>query len=175
VVAVDRSARPARSAPRAPAGPAWRRWNLVALTALTSYSTAIGWQAQRVSYPLYGAVGVDDFPAYHRRYDRAIPLVVVAPGFATFLAGAAFPWTRPGEVPARAAAVVSAGGVTALLATVLWAIPRHDRLNREGWSEATLESLLRANLVRSLALSTATAALCWCLGRTAPPGGARAR
>ncbi len=165
---MTRTARPDRSAPRRLPSAPWRRWGLVVLTALTSYSTGVGWQAQRVSYPLYRAVGADDFPAYHRLYNRAIPVVVVAPGFATFLAGAAFPWTRPREVPAPSAAVVSASGVVSLLATVLWAIPRHDRLDREGREEATVDSLLRANLVRSLALTTASATLCWCLGRTPP-------
>lgn len=170
-----RTARSARTGPRRPPGPGWRQWNLVALTALTSYSTALGWQAQRVSYPLYRAVGADDFAGYHRRYDRAIPVVVIAPGFAAFLAGAAFPWTSPREVPAPAAAVVGASGAVSLLATVLWAIPCHARLDREGRTEETLQSLLRANLVRSLALSAATAVLCWCLARTgqAAPGRSR--
>jgi hypothetical protein len=147
------------------AGAAWRRWNLAGLTALTAYSTALGWQAQLVSYPLYRAVAPDDFGAYHAQYESGIPLVVVGPGFVSFLAGAAFWWTRPAHVPRSAAGIVSAAGVAALLSTVLWAIPAHDRLGRDGFSHATVDSLLQANLVRSLALTAGTLALVWCVGR----------
>jgi hypothetical protein len=146
-------------------GPAWRRWNLAGLTALTAYSTALGWQAQLVSYPLYRSVAPGDIGAYHAQYESGIPLVVVGPGFVGFLAGAAFWWTRPEHVPRTAAGLVSAAGLTALLSTVLWAIPAHGRLGRDGFSDATVDSLLQANLVRSLALTAGTLALVWCVGR----------
>ncbi|PVZ03428.1 hypothetical protein [Actinomycetospora cinnamomea] len=142
-----------------PTRPGWRRWHLVGLTALTAWSTGIGWQAQAVSYPLYRAVPAADFLAYHAAYNAAIPTVVIVPGFASFLACAAFPWTRPPDVPRGLAAVVAAGGLGALVSTLAWAIPRHDRLDRIGRDAATIDSLLQANLVRSLVLSAATVAL----------------
>lgn len=145
----------------------WRRWHLIGLTALSAYSTAIGWQAQLVSYPLFRAVDPASFAAYHEQYNQSIPVVVILPGFATFLASAAFWWTRPRGTPRAVAAVVSAGGVTALLSTVLWAIPMHDRLDDAGRSSATIDSLLDANLLRSLALTAGTAALLWCQARAA--------
>jgi uncharacterized membrane protein len=92
--------------------------------------------------------------------------VVIVPGFVTFLASIAFLRTRPPEVPLRAAAVVAAAGAVSLLSTVLWAIPMHDRLDDIGQSQATIDSLLDANLVRSLALSVGTGVLLWCVGRT---------
>ena len=48
---------------------------------------------------------------------------------------------------------------------MLWAIPMHDRLDQIGQSAATLDSLLQANLVRSLALTAGTAALVWCVAK----------
>jgi hypothetical protein len=151
----------------------WRQLNLAALTALTAYSAALGWQAQVVSYPLYRAVGDAEFAAYHRQYDEAIPLVVIAPGFASFLSGAAFYWTRPAEVRRPAAAVVSAAGVVSLASTVLWAIPMHDRLDNVGRSAATIDSLLRANLLRTVALTTSTLVLVWSVWRgSGVPGSA---
>lgn len=143
----------------------WRWWNAVALTGLTAYSTALGWQAQAVSYPLFRAVPAENFLDYHARYNASIPWVVIVPGFVTFLSGAAFVWTRPVEVPRGPAALVSVAGVTSLLSTVLWAVPEHDRLDRLGRSSATIDSLLAANLVRSLALTAGTVTLVWCLGR----------
>ena len=144
-------------------GQGWRRWYLAGLTALTAYSTGVGWQAQLVSYPFFGTVPAEHFAAYHQQYNQAIPLVVILPGFVSFLAGIAFLWTRPRDMPRPAAAVVAAAGLVSLLATVLWAIPMHDRLDQIGQSAATLNSLLGANLVRSLALTAGTAALVWCV------------
>ena len=143
----------------------WRGLYLVGLAALTGYSTGVGWQAQAVSYPLFKTVPADSFAAYHLQYNAFIPLPVIVPGFLTFLAGIAFLWTRPPEVPRPAAAVVAATGLTSLLATVLWAIPMHDRLDRIGPDAATLDSLLQANLLRSVALTVGTVALGWCLTR----------
>lgn len=157
---------------RGPARVGWRRWYAVGLTALTAYSTALGWQAQLVSYPLFNAVGPDDFAAYHSRYNTSIPVVVIVPGFLTFLAGTAFYWTRPLDVPRPAAALVGVAGVTSLLSTVLWAIPMHDRLDLAGQSVATIDSLLQANLLRSVALTVGTLTLTWCIatsGRRSDP------
>jgi hypothetical protein len=152
------------AAVRTPSG-RWHDRGLVGLTALTAYSTALGWQAQLVSYPLYRAVSREDFLAYHAQYNQAIPVVVIVPGFLSFLGGVAFWWTRPGSVPRPVAGVVAGSGLVSLLATVLWAIPQHDRLDEIGQSAATIDSLLQANLLRSVALTVGTVALCWCLAR----------
>ena len=123
---------PAPAVSRRTSPTAWRDWHLVALTVLSAYSTGIGWHAQQVSYPLYRAVGAAEFSAYHQQYNSAIPFVVIAPGFLTFLASMAFPLTRPRGVSRTAAAVVAFCGTVSLLSTVLWAIPRHDDLDRIG-------------------------------------------
>lgn len=150
-----------------PTGPRrdWRHANLLALTALTAYCTGIGWQAQQVSYPLYRSVGAQDFLAYHQAYDHAIVWVVIVPGFASFLASIAFWWTRPPAIGRIGAGLVAGTGLTSLVATVAWAIPMHDRLDRIGQDAATIDSLLGANLLRSLALTVGTGALVWCLRR----------
>jgi hypothetical protein len=153
------------SRPRGVSEPPWRTWNLIGLTVLTAYSTALGWQAQQVSYPLYRAVAEADFAGYHQLYNEAIPLPVIVPGIASFVAAAAFPWTRPRDVPKGAALAVGVVGVTSLLSTALWAIPMHDRLDEVGFSEATVDSLLAANLVRTIALTVGTATLAWCTAR----------
>ena len=147
----------------------WRRANLVAVTALTVYSTAIGWQAQLVSYPLYRAVGAADFPAYHLQYNASIPVVTIAPGFLSFLGCIAFWWTRPADVPRPVAGLVALSGLTALLSTVLWAIRRHDQLDEIGQSGAVIDSLLDANLLRSVALTAGALALLGCVVRRPGP------
>ena len=93
------------------------------------------------------------------------PLVVIVPGFLGFFASVALPWTRPADVSPRLAALVSATGVGAILSTVLWAIPMHDRLDRIGQDAATLDSLLQANAVRTGLLTLGAGALVWALVR----------
>lgn len=143
----------------------WRVPQLAVLTALTAYCTGISWQAQFVSYPLYRSVSEAGFAAYHLDYNAAIPWVVIVPGFASFLACIAFPWTRPADVPRAAAWVVAAGGLGSVLSTVLWAIPMHDRLDRIGQDAATIDSLVMANGLRTACLTAATAALGWSVVR----------
>lgn len=143
----------------------WRTWHLVGLTCLGAYSTALGWQAQWVSYPLYRAVAEEDFLAYHAQYNHSIPGVVIVPGFVTFLATSAFLWTRPRSVSTGLAGLVSGSGIVAMLSTVLWAIPRHDELDRVGQSAAVIDNLLQANGVRTAALTVGTLALAWATGR----------
>jgi len=160
---LDRSAAAVTGTPGV-AGQPWREVGLVGLTALTTWSAAVGWQAQAVSYPLYRAVAAEDFLAYHAQYNGAIPVVVIAPGFVAFLAGIALPWTRPAWVPARVAGLVAAAGAVSLVSTVAWAIPMHARLDRVGQDAATIDSLLSANLVRSVALTVGTVALAVLVG-----------
>ena len=155
----------ARPATRTRTGTPWRYWNLVAVTGIGAYSTGVAWQAQYVSYPLYRAVAPEGFLAYHEQYGQSIPWVVILPGFVTFLATAAFFWTRPPEVSRAVGALVSTTGVAALASTVLWAIPRHDELDRNGQSSSTIDSLLQANAVRTAALTLGTLTLGWCIGR----------
>lgn len=144
----------------------WRHANLLALSALSAYCTGIGWQAQQVSYPLFRSVGAQDFLAYHQDYNHAIIWVVIVPGFATFAASIAFWWTRPPAIGRIGAGLVAGTGLISVLSTVAWAIPMHDRLDRIGQDAATIDSLLGANLVRSLALTVGTGALLWCLRRS---------
>lgn len=160
--------------PPHPTGPAisrrthrsrWRTWNLVAVSGLTAHSATLGWLAQEVMYPLFRAVGADEFPNYHQHYNQAIVWPVIVPGFLGFTSAAAFYWTRPADVPRWAGAVVSLSGATCILSTVLWAIPMHDRLDQIGQSAATIDSLLAANLVRTVALTVSLAVLGWCVGR----------
>jgi len=63
--------------------PRWREVALVILTVFTAYTTAISWQAQGVSYPLFRVVGTEGFAAYHQHYNEDILWPVLIPGFPT--------------------------------------------------------------------------------------------
>ena len=52
-----------------------------------------------------------------------------------------------------------------MLTTVFWAIPMHDRLDSMGQSQQTIDSLLMANVPRTVALTVSTGVLMWALVR----------
>lgn len=122
---------------------------LLALTVLAVYMVGVSLMTSQITYPLYAAVPAGSFVAYHRSYNRRIPLVIVAPGFVCFLACATLPLVGPPGVPRWATALVALGGLTALVATVAAAIPSHHRLQRDGFQAAAYRRLRRADLVRT--------------------------
>ncbi|MEE3851457.1 hypothetical protein VZC37_14015 [Gordonia sp. LSe1-13] len=56
-------------------------------------------------------------------------------------------------------------GIGALLSTVAWAIPMHNRLDDIGQDPATISSLIAANGVRTAFLTAGALALSWCAVR----------
>jgi hypothetical protein len=160
---------------RTTSAPGWRDVYLVVLTCMMAYSTAIAWQAQVVSYPLFLAVGAADFAAYHLRYGEFIPSVVIAPGFLTFFAGMLFPWVRPAHGKRAASATVALASLAALVATLAQAIPAHDAMDRVGAAAPAIDTLLAANLLRSAALTIGTLALAGSLLHRVRQGGTATR
>jgi hypothetical protein len=134
-----------------------------ALTVLTIYMVGVSLMTSQVTYPLYAAVPADAFVAYHRRYSSRIPLVIIAPGIVSFLACVAVPFVRPDAVPAGAAVVIAAGGLTALTATVGAAIPSHRRLQRDGFDRRAYRTLRRADRIRTAGCLASATTLVWCV------------
>ena len=87
------------------------------------------WLVQIVVYPLFAKVGEPEYIDYHRFYTSRIPLVVILPGFASFLLPIPLAFFGP-DVPAWMTAANIAMGIVGLLVTVLLEIPRHGRLER---------------------------------------------
>lgn len=132
---------------------------LLALTVLAVYMVGVSFMTSQVSYPLYAAVPAGSFVEYHRRYSHRIPLVIIVPGFVSFLACTTLPLVGPPDVPVWARLVVAAGGLTALAATVAAAIPSHRRLQRDGFHARAYRTLRRADLVRTAACLLSAAVL----------------
>jgi hypothetical protein len=57
------------------------------------------WFFQIVVYPLFGKVGEEEYVAYHRFYSSRIPLLVIVPGFASFLLTIPLVFFAPDSVP----------------------------------------------------------------------------
>ncbi|MEV6491963.1 hypothetical protein AB0M20_25605 [Actinoplanes sp. NPDC051633] len=135
---------------------------LLVVTGLAVYVVGISLMTTQVSYPLYASVPADAFVAYHARYSRRIQPIIIAPGFPTFLACVVFPFVRPGSVSVWAGALVAAGGVVALGATLSTAIPAHVRLQRDGFTPAHYRRLRTADVIRTGACVLSAAVLIAC-------------
>jgi hypothetical protein len=110
------------------------------------------WLVQVVIYPLFTKVGEADYIAYHRFYTRRIPLVVILPGFASFLLPLPLAWLGP-AVPTWMSVANVATGIAGLLVTVGLEIPRHGRLEKTGRNAATIAELIRYNWPRTASIS----------------------
>jgi hypothetical protein len=135
---------------------------LLVLTAFAIYMVGISLMTTQVSYPLYASVPRDAFVAYHARYQRRIQPVIIVPGFPTFLACAGFAFLRPASAPGWLAALVAAGGIIALVATVTAAVPAHLRLQREGFATTPYRTLRIADVIRTCACALSAGALIAC-------------
>ena len=140
-------------------------WNLAAVAALTAYSTGIAWQAQFVSYPLYRAMSAGRVPRVPPGLQRRDPRRGDHPRLPRLPRLCGVPLDPAGRVPRLATALVAVSGLGSILSTVLWAIPRHDLLDRIGQDAATITSLIQANGVRTALLTLGAATLSWSLVR----------
>jgi hypothetical protein len=119
------------------------------------------WFVQVVHYPLFAAVGEQQFPAYERQHCRrtgwvVMPLMLAELAFTVWLWWAA---------PAGAAAAARLG---LLLLGVVWGstfllqVPGHERLAR-GFDAAAARRLVASNWLRTAAWSARAAVAIWLL------------
>ncbi|MFI0849782.1 hypothetical protein [Mesorhizobium sp. IMUNJ 23232] len=110
------------------------------------------WLVQIVVYPLFAKVGEADYVGYHRFYTSRIPLVVILPGFASFLLPIALAFFGP-AVPMWMTATNIAAGIVGLLVTVVLEIPRHGKLETSGKNETLIAELIRYNWPRTASIT----------------------
>lgn len=132
---------------------AWLLVHLVAVAVLTG----VGWVVQLVVYPAFALVGPVEWPTYHARHTRMITRVVGLPWLVQGVSTVALLIDPPtgGFV---VVAVLAALALATVVATVAVAVPAHGRLAADrDQVPVDLPRLLRANLVRTLAWTVATA------------------
>lgn len=125
------------------------------------------WLVQIVVYPLFAKVGTAEYIGYHRFYTSRIPLVVILPGFASFLLPIPLAFFGP-DVPTWMKAANIAMGIVGLLVTVLLEIPRHGRLEGSGKDNVVIAELIRYNWPRTVSITAQAAVtmamLIWVFG-----------
>ena len=117
--------------------------------ALTWYMTGMIWSMQILEYPLFALVGPKEFPAYHRRHNRGLPLLVILPSLAAFASAVVVIFTRPARLPLWASIVVTVLDLLILIATVVREAPLHTQLDREGYSPTIIRQLVQGNWIRT--------------------------
>lgn len=124
--------------------------------ALTRYMTGMIWSMQILEYPLFALVGPKEFPAYHQRHNRGLPLLVILPSVGAFLSAVVLIFTRPARLPLWASIVIAALDLCIVAVTAAREAPLHARLDREGYSPTVIRQLVLGNWIRTL-LWTVTA------------------
>lgn len=143
-------------------------WFLLGWAALILYTFGQIWLIQVVVYPLFARVGASEYTIYHRFYSSRIPLPVILPGFATFLAPIALLFVRPDAVSSWLVWANLACGLTGLVVTVALEIPRHARLVN-GKDDAVIRELIRYNWLRTLSITGSAALTLVMLGQAFTP------
>lgn len=118
--------------------------------ALTLYMCGMIWSMQILEYPLFALVGPEEFPAYHRRHNRGLPLLVILPSIAAFVSAVVLIFTLPGRLPLWSTIVIAVLDLCIIVATVAREAPLHARLDREGYSATLIRQLVQGNWIRTL-------------------------
>ncbi len=120
--------------------------------AATAAMFGLIWFVQVVHYPLFAAVGRDEFVSYETAHRRKTAFVVGPLMAAEGMTAGLLVIARPAGVGLAlpVAGVVLLGVIH--LSTVSLQVPRHAELN-EGYDDATLRRLVRSNWVRTLGWS----------------------
>ena len=116
----------------------------------------VGWVVQLVVYPAFRLVGAGEWARYHDAHMRAITRVVAVPWLAQGVSTAAL-LIAPTAVGRPAAAVLAVLALVTVVATVAGGGARARAAGCGARAPATSPSLLRANLVRTLAWTASTA------------------
>jgi hypothetical protein len=141
-----------------------------------AYCASGCWLLQVVCYPTYALVGDKEFVPFHVDFGRRLLPVFAVPASLTCLALLATPFLRPAAVPAWAGYVLAALSLVVLLTTVLIEVPKHQKLDKDGKSQALLDGLIANNLPRVASWTVQLGVLTWAavqLLSAAPASGAR--
>jgi hypothetical protein len=136
---------------------------LLILTLLCLYCTGASWLLQFVCYPTYTLVGDKEFVPFHVSFGERLIAVTVVPMFLTSLGTIALLFLRPATTPLWTAIVAALCGVVIIFTTVAFEVPKHQKLDKEGKSEAVLNALVRDNIPRTVAWTLASVILAYAL------------
>jgi hypothetical protein len=132
----------------------------------TFFNNALHFYTQVQTYPLFARVGRDAFVAFHKEYQRRLPLAIYAPYSLLMAANVLLLFSRPAEL--------AVGWVVALLIlnafiaaeSLVLAAPVHYRMDRQTLNDkGEVARLIRLNGLRLLAATAASLVVMFLLVR----------
>lgn len=135
-------------------------WILLAHLAATLFMVGLIWCIQVVQYPLFGAVGVDGFAAYHAGHTARITWVVGPPMLLEGATAALLVWLHPANVNVTLLWIGVALLLVTWLSTLLLQVPRHNLLSH-GFDQRVYQALVATNWVRTIAWSARGGLVLW--------------
>ena len=132
---------------------------LFASLLVTTWAGSGCWLLQVVCYPTYRIVGAAEFVPFHVDFGRRLIPVFVIPAVLGCLSFYALLFLGPASAPRADLVVAAVAGTVILGTTGLVEVPTHMALDRDGKSDARIESLIRWNASRAIAWTAALLAI----------------
>jgi hypothetical protein len=123
---------------------------VAAHAASTLFMVGMIWTIQVVHYPLFAAVGLDEFPAYEAAHSARITVVIVIPWAVQGLTTLALLAATPDGVPRWLPWVGAVLAAIPVLVTILASVPAHSILG-SGFDADAHARLVGTNWLRTIA------------------------
>ncbi len=137
-------------------------WPLIVALASTFYLVGLIWVVQLLVYPLFGAVGPNEFLAYHADHIQRIVGALSIPVLLQFGSAFLLLVIKPEAVPDWAVWLNLALTFGFWFITAALQIPIHNKLDG-GFSAALVQELVTSNWVRTLYWTAQGFLLVWML------------
>jgi hypothetical protein len=124
-------------------------WVLLLALAFTLYMTGVIVNMQLLEYPLFALVGKGDFARYHAFHNRSLFVLVLLPTLIALISSVVLLWIRPSSIPLWPVILVVASDLGIVVSTAVLQAPLHTKLDRNGFSEAVIKTLVQTNWIRT--------------------------
>lgn len=118
----------------------------------TLFMTGVIWFVQLVHYPLFVAIGREEFASYESRHTRLITWIVAPAMSIEGVSAVALLWYRPASIPLSLLATALGLLFIIWISTAILQVPCHESLSK-GFDQAAYRRLVRTNWIRTLAWS----------------------
>ena len=143
---------------------------LVVVVFATFFNNALHFYTQVQTYPLFARVGRDAFVAFHKEYQRRLPLAIYAPYSLLMAANVLLLFSRPAELAVGWVVALLILNASIVVESLALAAPVHYRMDRQTRNDkGEVRRLIRLNGVRLAAATASSALVAYLLVRTLAP------
>lgn len=130
----------------------------------TFFNNALHWYTQVTTYPLFGWVGQTEFVSFHKEYERRLPFSIYIPYVLLMLSTLLLAFVHPVEVKLGWVLMLLVLNVSIMIISLTFAVPIHNRLQRQGYSDkGGIRKLIQYNSVRLIASSASSVIMLYLL------------